>query len=74
MKLFTTKPNSIVNLNWSPLKINEEIDLIIINPDIKWKFEKKDIFSKSKNSAFVGKNMKGKVEMAIHKNKIFQIS
>ena len=47
LKLFTTKPNSVVNINWEPFKINQDIDLVIINPNIEWKFSKKDIFSKS---------------------------
>ena len=74
INLFTINPSSIINLDWEPLKINADIDLVVINPDVTWKFGKKDIFSKSKNSAFLGQNMKGKVEMILHKNKFFKIS
>ena len=64
----------MINLDWEHLKINEGVDLVIIDPDVEWKFDAKNIFSKSKNSAFLGQNMRGKVEMILHKNKFFKIS
>ena len=64
----------MINLDWEPLKINEGVDLVIIDPDVEWKFDAKNIFSKSKNSAFLGQNMRGRVEMILHKNKFFKIS
>ena len=74
LRLFTVNPKSVINLDWEPLKINEGVDLVIIDPDVEWKFDAKNIFSKSKNSAFLGQNMRGKVEMILHKNKFFKIS
>ena len=53
LKLFTSHPNSIININWEPLKINKGADIVIIDPNIEWRFNERHIFSKSKNSAFL---------------------
>ena len=51
--IFNTKNNSI--------NLNEIADLSLFVPDGNWFFQKENIWSKSKNSAFLGQQMKGKV-------------
>ena len=51
--IFNTKNNSI--------NLNEIADLSLFVPDGNWVFQKENIGSKSKNSAFLGQQMKGKV-------------
>ncbi len=52
--------------------VNEsfDADLTIIDPDKEWTLKKEEIASKSKNSPFIGRKFKGKVEMTICGGKI----
>jgi dihydroorotase len=43
------------------IKEGEKANITLFNPNGKWTFEKENILSKSKNSAFIGAEMKGKV-------------
>tara|TARA_B100000902_G_scaffold48580_1_gene55579 strand:+ start:11100 stop:12368 length:1269 start_codon:yes stop_codon:yes gene_type:complete len=56
------------------LKINEgeKANLTLFNPNIEWKFNKKDVKSKSNNTPFIGKKLLGKA-LAICNNNKFQI-
>lgn len=58
--IFNTKNNSI--------NLNEIADLSLFVPDGNWVFQKENIGSKSKNSAFLGQQMKGKV-IGIYNNR-----
>jgi len=44
-----------------PIGENAKANITLFNPEGKWEFSKKDILSKSKNSAFLGTKMVGKV-------------
>jgi dihydroorotase len=43
------------------IKEGEKANITLFNPNENWTFEKENILSKSKNSAFIGLEMKGKV-------------
>ena len=45
----------------SLIKEGEKANITFFNPNGNWTFEKENILSKSKNSAFLGTEMKGKV-------------
>jgi len=45
----------------SSIKEGEKANITLFNPNGNWIFEKENILSKSKNSAFLGAQMKGKV-------------
>jgi len=45
----------------NPIKEGEKANMTLFNPNGNWTFEKENILSKSKNSAFLGTEMKGKV-------------
>lgn len=51
----------ILGLPIPVLEKGAEANLTFYDPDISWTLEKKDIHSKSKNSAFLDKELKGKV-------------
>ena len=72
LKLFTKNPSKVVNIDWNPLELGKLADLNIINPDIKWKFDSSNIYSKSKNSLLLGKDLKAKVEKIIHGNILYE--
>lgn len=49
--------------------IGEKADMFLFNPTEKWIFSEKDIFSKSKNSPLLGKELIGKVKGVINNHK-----
>ncbi len=63
-------PAKILGLSKGTLGQGSDADIIIIDPAQEWRVEKPDLISKSKNSAFLGKRLKGQVEYAILGGKI----
>ena len=47
-----------------------DADLTIVDPDVTWEVKKEEIVSKSKNSPFIGRTLKGRVEVTIFGGKI----
>jgi len=68
-KLSST-PAKIAGLDKGTLTIGQDADLIIIDPDEDWKVTKEDFVSRSKNSAYIGSNLKGRVKITISGGKI----
>jgi len=58
-------PAKILGINKGTLSIGSEADIIVIDPNQEFILEKKSIVSKSKNSPFIGKTVKGLVEHTI---------
>ncbi|MDP8258388.1 MAG: dihydroorotase [Candidatus Aadella gelida] len=58
---FTCNPARILGLDRGTLGEGKAADIIIIDPEEEWVYKKEEIISKSKNSPFVGKKMKGRV-------------
>ncbi len=54
----------------SSINIGEVANLSLFNPDGKYQFSKENITSKSKNSAFLGMELKGNVYGVISNNKV----
>ncbi|MEO5889748.1 MAG: dihydroorotase [Ferruginibacter sp.] len=63
-------PRKIFGLAVPEIKEGAKATLTLFNPFQEYKFEEKDIRSKSKNSAFIGKTLKGKVIGIINGDKI----
>lgn len=64
-------PARIVGLkNKGEIKEGKDADLTIIDPDKEWIFTKEDIASKSKNTPFIGRKLKGTVEYTIFGGKV----
>lgn len=63
-------PSKILGLSSGTLSIGRDADLVIIDPGKTWKVTKEDLRSKSKNTPFLGKELKGVVEYTICKGKI----
>ncbi len=55
-------PAQILGIDKGHLSIGADADVVVFDPNKKWIYNKKDIVSKSKNSPFVGKELKGKVK------------
>src|SRR5690606_2571797 len=52
------------------IKVGTKADLTLFNPSKEWTFTKNDILSKSKNSAFLNRKMKGFVYGIYHNDKL----
>jgi dihydroorotase len=63
-------PARILGINKGTLSAGADADIIIISPDKEWVVRKEEILSKSKNSAFIGKRLKGVVEYTICAGKV----
>lgn len=64
-------PARIVGLiNKGEIREGKDADLTIINPDKEWIFSREDIASKSKNTPFIGRKLKGTVEYTIYSGKV----
>ncbi len=63
-------PAKILRLDKGTLGIGREADIAIIDPRKEWKVTKTGFISKSKNSCFMGRTLKGVVDYAICGGKI----
>ncbi|MFH1199158.1 MAG: dihydroorotase [Candidatus Omnitrophota bacterium] len=63
-------PAKILGLGKGTLSVGADADIIIIDSDKEWVVKKEDFISKSKNSSFIGRKLKGVVEYTICNGKI----
>ncbi len=54
-------PARAFGLPYGTLRKNAPADIVIVDPQKEWQFEREDVVSKSFNSPFYGRTMKGKV-------------
>ena len=59
IELFTTKPKQVFGIENNAIKEGNKAELTFFNPDANYTFSKENISSTSKNSAFLGKELKG---------------
>lgn len=65
VRKISLNPARILGLGKGTLGIGADADLVVLDPDKEWTVEKSAIISKSKNSAFLGRQLKGRVEYTI---------
>jgi dihydroorotase len=56
----STRPARVFGLRAGTLEIGAPADLVLIDPEAVWKVEPRTLHSKSKNSAFLGAEMRGR--------------
>ena len=73
IQLLTCNPRKNLGFDHDLFKIGTQAEITVLDPNVKWTFTKNDIFSKSKNSPFVGKEMNGKIIFTIVKGYLSEI-
>jgi dihydroorotase len=71
IELIAINPRKVLSLPFTELKEGAAADFTLFLPNHKWTFTENEIKSKSKNSAFIGKEFTGKVLGIIHGDKSF---
>jgi len=70
VKRISLNPSKILDIDKGTLGFGKDADIAIVSPEKEWVVNKVGFVSKSKNSAFIGKKLKGVVEYTISKGKI----
>ncbi|MCK4445598.1 MAG: amidohydrolase family protein, partial [Candidatus Marinimicrobia bacterium] len=68
VKKITVNPAKVMNLELPEIKEGEEANFTIFDPDEWWVFSKKDIYSKSHNTPFLGSEFTGRVKSVFTKS------
>ncbi|KAG4080456.1 hypothetical protein HA402_013914 [Bradysia odoriphaga] len=66
IQLLTTQPRKIFGLPQPALQEGAAANLTIFDPEAEWEFTKGHIASRSKNSAYIGAQLKGKVHATVN--------
>jgi len=74
VKKMTINPAKILGINRGTLSPGRPADIIVVSKDKEWVVKKDSFHSKSKNSAFLGKTLKGVVECTILGGKIAYVN
>jgi len=70
VKKLSLNPAQILGIAKGTLSIGADADIIVVDPHKEWVVEKAGLISKSKNSAFLGKALKGVVEYTLCGGKV----
>ncbi len=68
IETLTTKPRRRFGIEIPNIKVGEKANITLFNPEMEYTFSIDDILSTSKNAAFIGKKLKGKV-YGVYSNK-----
>ena len=71
ISLFTVNPRSIMGFENDLLKVGQLAELVVLDHKHEWVFQKNNIYSKSENSPFIGKKLKGKIKFTISRKHVF---
>ncbi len=68
IRWMTVAPMNIIKLKKKAFELEKQADIVIIDPNEKWKFQKEHVHSRSKNSPMYDMEFKGKVVTTISGN------
>lgn len=70
IEAITSNPRLIFKISIPKFEVGCKANYTLFNPNGEWIFSENDIFSTTKNSAFIGRKMKGKVYGIINNNQL----
>jgi dihydroorotase len=70
VRKLSLNPANILGINKGNLSVGSDADIIVVSPEKEWLVERQAFVSKSKNSSFLGRKLKGSVEYTICGGKI----
>jgi len=70
ISLLTNKPRNIMGFDSDLFKEGAEAEITVLEPESEWTFGREHVFSRSINSPYYGKAMKGSVLMTLSKGQI----
>lgn len=73
VRLMSYNPAKILGLDRGEIKEGAVADLTIFDPNVEYEYKKEDIVSKSKNTPWIGKKLKGKVAYTIVNGKVVYV-
>jgi len=71
IKAITTGPREVLGLARTEITEGAEANITLFNPEQEWTFQSSAIRSKSKNTPFIDKKLKGRVVGVINNNQLF---
>lgn len=71
VKMQTENIRGIFKIEEALIDKGRKANITLFNPDEEYVFEEKDVLSKSKNNAFIGKKLKGRIIGIINGDKLF---
>jgi len=74
ISLITTAPSKIIGIDGGKVKVGEVANITVIDTGSEGEIKKEDIVSKSKNSAFLGQKLKGRIICTVSKGKLAYLS
>ncbi|MFQ5464379.1 MAG: dihydroorotase [Thermodesulfobacteriota bacterium] len=66
----TVKPARLLGLDHGTLRVGSSADIAIVDPERRWTVDPEKLRSRSKNTPWAGKTMKGRVEMTICRGEV----
>ena len=74
LKLLTVNPRRVMGFEEDLFKIGCAAELTILDPAQEWIYKEQNIYSKSRNTPFIGEQLKGKVRYTISKGTIADLN
>jgi len=74
LKLLTVNPRRVMGFEEDLFKIGCAAELTILDPDQEWIYKEQNIYSKSRNTPFIGEKLKGKIRYTISKGTIADLN